>query len=272
MWEKLDALNVEAEESASILGHSEYRAVGRRVAILLSTAGVTFIGALRGEYGQYWIPPVRRWDSRTESLNDFCSRWGMEWSLDDGMAWYDFLPEGLALKEKAVTEYSYPTPLEGEYITKADWKALERSLSCGYQPTLASSILSQAHGYCDQGNLRLAFLEGVSALEVAIGDYLTRGIDVKSKESLQPFLGIGLAAQMTAISLAGGAVPTEQLKQTVEAIKIRNKVAHEGFDPPNQSLTELRALLSAVSFLLKRPSHKFPRARRTHFSGGLPTW
>ena len=53
----------------------------------------SFIHILRTNYSQYWIQDLEKWDSRNESLGRYCSkRLHLNWSLDDGKTWSDFIP------------------------------------------------------------------------------------------------------------------------------------------------------------------------------------
>jgi hypothetical protein len=72
----------------------EYVAFGKRVVKLLYEPLATAIEVLRIRYGQYWIAPLERWDSRTRTLGAYCiSVLHLEYTLDEDLDWRKFLPD-----------------------------------------------------------------------------------------------------------------------------------------------------------------------------------
>jgi len=63
----------------------------KRIIDLLYTPVSQFLTILRVRYGQYWIPEIEEWDSRTISAGIYINHFGFpHWSLDGGQTWDTF--------------------------------------------------------------------------------------------------------------------------------------------------------------------------------------
>jgi hypothetical protein len=109
--------------------------------------------------------------------------------------------------------------------------------------------------------LRLAFIEGCSAAEVAIDEYIKsnlRNTNNKAKASVAAFKKLNFPAKLlvTVGSLRG--VTPSDLDLAVMAIDVRNKIVHEADDPKPSDEVALRALMRVASKLLSGPPIRFP--------------
>jgi hypothetical protein len=126
-----------------------------------------FLNILRTNYGQYWIREIKEWDSRKESLGSYCRMLNLNWSLDEDTNWKTFQPEKSVLKLEIVLNKDF-----SEYLTEKDWIDLSKIVQEKYDPPLSVFQLMRAHQLSDEGNLKHAFIEGVSALEIALHELI----------------------------------------------------------------------------------------------------
>ena len=150
------------------------RAVGKRVVKLLYPPVASFLDILRTTYGQHWLPMLPRWDSREMSLGYYCyfviRLW---WRLNPDEPWLPFLPEP-PFSEPRAAHYHPPHPLLRQFMSEAAWRELADLVARNYRPSLAARLLAEANQHLDRGDLRFAALLGVTALEVAIDQYIQR--------------------------------------------------------------------------------------------------
>lgn len=244
----------------SIVGSEEYIAVGKRIVEFLYPPLSNFVSILRTQYGQYWLREFNAWDSRRESLGSYCSSTlGLQWS-EDGDKWDRFTPT-----ESHATIYVSKLPRRGygEYLTRADWERLSKSYKPDEPPSLATAILGRAHEFHDSGELRQSFAEAVTALEVAISEYVTKKLlqqpqTLASASNLLRDSKMGVQEKFTWVCAISGLISDEAFAATIEAIKIRNEIIHRGFIPNTSSEKALRTLLETVRIFLSLDEYKFP--------------
>jgi hypothetical protein len=217
-----------------------------------------FLDVLRFQYGQYWLPGLQAWDSRKQSLGSYCSTtlW-MNWSDDNGESWHRFIPT--ELEAIFVME---PLPGRGyaEYLTKDDWERLKKSFDPTNPPSLALSVLGKAHELRDTGHIRQSFVEGVTALELALHDFIRRNKIPKTeaKDFEDPFSRLKRKTQLLVVGTIGQMIPAADIENTVRAIDIRDGIVHEGKNPPSDSQNTLGALFRSVAALLELEEYKTP--------------
>ncbi|MDX8385516.1 MAG: hypothetical protein R8M11_03250 [Gallionella sp.] len=75
-------------------GEADYIALAKKVIELSEPHFEHIIDILRISYGQYWIEEFQKFDSRKQSIGNYCStNLGMRWSIDNGTTWTAFLPD-----------------------------------------------------------------------------------------------------------------------------------------------------------------------------------
>ena len=242
---------------ANKVGDSHYMDIGKEVVSLIQVPVVRFLDVLRTNYGQYWICRLEKWDSRELSLGAYCRRLNLEWSLDEGKTWAPFVPDNPTV-QLTVTIMKDQDFLA--YLTKDDWQELGLASPQRYTPSLSANLLASSHQFLDQDNLKHAFIEGVSALEIALGDFIRQKLDGDDflTKSISSFWQLPLNAQIVSITSAVGTIPLCDVGLTVDAIKMRNQVVHEGWEPSEDTKHALSALLRTTAALLSGPRFRFP--------------
>jgi len=255
---------------ANKVGDARYIALAKRVVKrLLYPPVARFLNILRTNYGQYWIRELEKWDSREESLGSYCQSLELKWSLDGGKTWVPFVPNKPVIMLTSTIRRSY-----SEYLTKEDWQELAKVSRKRYEPSPAAFILSLAHQFLDQGNLKHAFIEGVSALEIALNELIRQKLNDADSllDSMRAFWNLPLPAQVTAVATTLGKISLKDMEHTINAIDIRNKVIHEGWDPPDNTKVELSGLLNTAAVLLSGPRFRFPTVNPGNTKMTLEQW
>lgn len=244
------------------IGNDNYMALAKKIVQKwLHPPILKFLNILRIHYGQYWITEIEKWDLPKLRLGYSCYVLGLQWSLDEGKTWSDFIPERLMIVEDF--NDIWPSSKYTEYLTKADWQELGQIVREGYEPSLALHMLTNSRRALDQGNIKLAFIEGVTALELAISDLRKSSNDKsickflakrrKSKESREPKAVKAVKSVATICKIS-----SKDIKHTRNAVEIRNGIVHEGKSLPIKAEIELRGLLRTVVALLSGTRLKFP--------------
>lgn len=146
-----------------------------------------------------------------------------------------------------------------EYLTQRDWQDLAKAAEGVYEPSLAASLLIRAHQFADEGKYKYALIEGVSALEIALREYIRRTLDASLVNSMSAFWELPLRFQVVASAAFAGRAVLSELGPTVDVVEMRNKVVHEGWDPPDSAKRNIAALMRTASALLAGPNFKFPQ-------------
>jgi hypothetical protein len=162
-----------------------------------------------------------------------------------------------------------------EYLTQADWHDLKAAVEKRQDPSPAAQLLTNSHRLISSGELRLAVIEAVSALEVAISDAVSspiKGAD-KLTDAAAPFLNeTPLKARMiVATSLIGG-IDNETVEDALAAIELRNRVVHDGFLPEERNMKQVRAALEVATKLIPGPRIKFPVLTGSNFIAEPDVW
>lgn len=270
LFGQIEIEGLSQDESDSLrdnkLGDPNYVSLGKRVVGLLQPPVARFIDVLRINYGQYWLSRLKEWDSRTRSLGAYCSGLQLRWSLDDGGTWEKFQPDPNVQSLSVSLTESFD-----DYLTKDDWQQIARLSSDEYEPSLAEVLLGEAHELRDTGNLRHALVQGVTALEAALEQVLReraaglRAVDPDLADRLWGSWtnNISLPIRLTATATILGNPPPQDIQRAIEAIKLRDKVVHEGWRPAADDRDvelNLSKLLTVSAALLSRPTFRFPTA------------
>jgi hypothetical protein len=241
------------------VGDPSYVALGKKVVKELIYPPVAkFLDILRTNYGQYWIHRIEKWDSRKETLGSYCgSQLQLKWSLDAGKTWERFVPDKPVAKMVLIVQRRFH-----EYLTEKDWDEFGKVIREGYEPSFAAHILARTHQLFDKGDLKEALVEGVTALEVAVSEFIHERLHGAKflLDSMSAFKGLPLRAKVITILTSLDKIPYLELENTVKAIDMRNKIVHEGWNPPDKARSQLNGLLNTVAALLPGPKYRFPSA------------
>jgi len=239
-------------------GDPAYEALGKRAINLVHAEVSRFIHIIRRNYGQYWVRELEKWDSRKDTLGRYCDViLNSKWSLDDGKTWHPFVPND-PVGNLYITIESIKKRFM-QYISREDWQCLAHYWRKEYTPPPSANILLRAHELLDQGNLRHAFIEGTSAFEVALSEFMQdklRGNKILEK-SLSSFYQLSLSSQLTGIAVTLG-LDLQDIENAKKAIDIRNDIVHENHDPPPSSKDKLQGLMNVTASLIPGPNIRFP--------------
>ena len=247
----------------------EYNALRKKVATKIIQPCVNrFLSIIRSTFGQYWIRELHVWDSQKESLGNYCSMLNLRWSLDGGATWSDFVPETPTVYLTSTVRQTFD-----EYMTKDDWDDLAEILNSGYEPSQGCLLLMQAHRSKDQGDTVYAFVEGVTALEVAIAEAVRRNVTSKAlTHSIQSFWTLKLPAQLALIASIAADVTHDDIEHAATAVGIRNKIVHDGKKPSANADKHLAGLFRTVAALLSGPTCCFPSANPGNLVQPIEKW
>ncbi len=258
--------------TSNLTGDANYVSLGKEIVKKIQPLIASFLRILRIRYGQYWLNDFLPFDSRSGSIGGYCSSLRMKWSLDGKTDWKDFIPDQPALHMTSTFTRDYAS--YRNYITEEDWNQIRKEASKEYSPSLSMSILIKSCEYLDQGDLKRAILEGVTALELATGEYLrdklgTLGL---TANDLGKFNEIRKRDKSMLVAALSGKVSSTEIKNIDEIITIRNGIIHEGKDPPPNVETMLRSLINAVSKLIENKDFRFPKANHGNALQDVSIW
>lgn len=234
---------------------------GKRIVKIIYPPIAKFINILRTNYGQYWLRELAKWDSRSQSLGSYCAGLGMRWSLDEGKHWFKFVPNERIASSNMTIVLASDESYKRELLTRDDWFELPSHINSDYEPSLAALIISRAYELCQQGHLRQAFIEGVTALEVTLYEYVRRRRSTNSVVAgcVDQFQALSLPVKVATLAALSGNVSSDDVEATITAYKIRNEIVHEGDDPSDDDNDKLLALLSTAATFVGGPKFRFPR-------------
>jgi hypothetical protein len=230
--------------------------LGKRVVGLITPTIRKLVQVLKVKYGQYWLADVDDWDSRTNSLGSFCSSLQLRWSHDGTSNWNDFRPTAnvTMLTGHFRTDYSF-------YPEEKDWPEVAALCASGYEPTTAGELLSHAHRLLDQGHLKYAIIEAVSALEVSLSEHVKTNYTGRARELLASDAKAGDTRRLPVrTALIAGMIPgidRADLESALKIIEVRNNIIHEGKGADPSLGADVQALLRVVAGVLQVGRFKF---------------
>lgn len=244
------------------IGSGEYKDFGKNIIQkCLSPNLRDFLRILRVRYGQYWVPQLPEWDSRSESLGAYCnSKLHLEYKLGGQEKWKDFLPT----RPSETATFTTTTSEEewSKFLTQQDWKEIQELVYSETQPSSMSEVyLIKTHKLTDQEKFRRAFISGVTALELACDNLIEEqleGLNFKNNVKNKFEQGLSLKDQMTILANKKD-INGPEIAKAREAVKIRNDIIHEGKSPPKNPEDQLRALIVVVSKLMLEEIIKLPK-------------
>lgn len=226
-----------------------------------------FLNVLRVDYGQYWIREMPEWDSRETSLGRYYRHeLFAKWSLDGGENWSYFVPNKPLIRinhERNDEEYQ-------KFITEEDWynlpnKADEREN--GDSLNTSEDLLVETHRLNNNGKFKLAFIRGVTLLEVAtervveprLEKYTSVIEGSLSIKEIKPNLG-GLKYLVAIVATPLENTTESEIEKTLQAIDTRNHIVHEDESMPDKSESQeqLLALLSVARSIMSREEINLP--------------
>lgn len=239
------------------IGSKEYKDLGNRIAKIIDPVLKKFLYLLRIHFGQYWLPEYEKYDSTKKSIGEHLRFLFISWSNDGGKTWNNFNPDN---EHAAIAVEMASTGSFKKLITNKDWKNLQGFMNEDYEESLAAITLARTHQYLDQKDIRHAFFEGITALELSMEEFIRKRIKDKKIliDNIQSFWNLPLRAKIISIATTLD-LPSEEVENTVTTIIWRNKIIHDGWEPEfYEARKYLFSLLHVTSKLLSGPEFKFP--------------
>lgn len=231
-----------------------YVALGKRVISALQPRLANFISTLRNQYGQYWLEELPAWDSRKNTLGTYCSSvLSLVWWNERARDWRRFLPTNSG---STITFEMPPARGYAEYLTEDDWRRLQRS-RCLTDVSTEVQLLGNATRALDFGEFRQSFIEAVSALELIIARRLTASGEM-AKRAVQSFLDHERQNAQVAVVLLTTDASDNEIEEVLQALKVRNRVAHEGYLPSAAEAIALRSVMRTIQRLAGLDEIKCP--------------
>ena len=265
LYGKIFIKDLKSEEVKAVvenkLDDEEYIKVGKKITKIINKDIIPFINYLRNHCGQYWVKELHPWNSQAESLGSYFMRISAKWSVDESAEWQKFLPD--KLESRAVVTINLDSDYS-PYLSKDNWLSLESFNPEQCNDSLSIKLLSRAHQLNDEGNIRQSFVEGVTSLELALNEFFQKRVNLgKSlRREMKSFWQLPLHAQLTTVASCLPNSSHDDIEIAIRAIRVRNKIVHEGFNPRNDFETKkiIKALFRIISKLLSDIDLKFPSA------------
>lgn len=256
-------------------GSEAYEDLGEHVVRSIYFPLNAFINCIRLNLGQYWIrpvsePPLPELDGGEVSLGAYCYDRGMHWSLHYEGEWTEFLP--FVPNEREGPTTSFEARIIGgkeEFISQDDWENLsdtvEENKDYNRDLSVAAEVLLVARELAEAGKIRHALLEGYASLELAVEAFVERkseGLTADLRQAATNPLSNGLPLKsQVALLLTDTDIPSDELEGTIQAIKYRNQIAHEGGWTRNEYIepeAAFHSLKKTVSYMLPQSPIRFP--------------
>jgi hypothetical protein len=247
-------------QAGPLLGRLVYRNPPKSAISVINDSKTSIsklLNIYRLNFGQYWVPLLKQWDSREDSLGAYCKHMYIKCSLDSGSTWLTFLPDdpisNVQLTVNMDRHYR-------EYITEKDWKNIPKLLYDRLSPTTAEIFFNRACDNNNKGEYRTALIDAVTSLELAIEEFIRRNTLLTNTlaKDMSAFRGLPLKARMITLLLVIKKNSTDEIEKAVEAIELRNKTVHDGQNPPNDTDARLSCLLQVITSFLPAPFYRFP--------------
>lgn len=239
------------------MGDSYYISLGKRIVSLIQPPISNFLRILRIRYGQYWLPKLPPFDSRHSSLGSYCGNMRLQWSLDK-KNWSDFIPDSMVLRITSTIVRDYAG--YRNYTSEEDWNEIKSKIKEEYSPSDVMELLMQSWEHHDQRNTKFAILDGVTALELAVDELLRKGLNKMNIQfnKVDEFNNTQrLPVKTMIVTALKENIKPQEIEDTLEAIKIRNDIVHEGKSPPSDAGKRLVGLINTISKLMENREFRF---------------
>jgi hypothetical protein len=241
------------------VGSEEYVALGKRIVDFLYPPLGEFIELLRNQYGQYWLPMLRSWNSETLSLGSYCAHtlW-LEWREHEDQSWREFHP---TIPSGILTEPQLPGREWGEYLTETDWRHIQKTFNPKQSMPLALRLIGRAHELRDLGHWKEAFVQAASAVELAVEYFLAARASEQSEDgrsAMNRLVGLPLKTRIWILATASSLVSEATLGDALRAIDTRNEIVHEGKQPTDKDMRIFPELLNCAKAFLGLDELKTP--------------
>jgi len=254
---------ISGEEIAAVRagrrGDGHYERLGKRVVAFIADPVAALVALLRTRYGQYWLREIRAWDSRRESLGNYCAGLQLKWRERAGDRWRNFRPTDSIVQ---LTGTISPEEAYRQFLEEEDWRGLSEAKELTAMPDVALQLLPGVQRLRQLGHTEAALVQVISALELAVDRFVKNrraALSKLGKAATQNFGEYGSASYRVAIlALAGDLVPAETLERVITAIDRRNTIVHEGGRLSSDADGHFDAVVDCIRALLELSKLKFP--------------
>ena len=193
-----------------------------------------FIDAVRYSTQEYWVERARYQDILSYNV----SYWDGKKRYPAGRMMIDTGVGGIRIGGK-------PFQIKEEKLDE-----LKEMLSKELPLDASRIFLLNSKDACLQEDFRLAMIEGVAALEIVLYNFIKvqgKNLDIAEKELEEFIVKVGLTGNITivmkALSKDLEQIDKDTLRECTGAIRIRNKILHEGLMDVGSTDTEKRILV-----------------------------
>ena len=223
-----------------------YESLGREVmnaAIQTLDKLLTFFRVVKG---QFWIPQT--YFDPEDIAGFFDSSKAIVRS--EAWDWVGWSPSLLGISKSTIIIWTW------RKIRAVDWESLDSFLQSQKLPPLPLELLAASELLEAEKRTRVALMEGVTALEVAVQQFLSSShqrsnktlladLEINSTKALYEKLGLrGTLAVLLPLLLSDEELPRDMLHKAIKAIEVRGVVVHRGKREVEQN--ELRQHLNAL--------------------------
>lgn len=251
------------------LGDGDFIKLGKIIAQKIEPPLNNFLNIIRVKYAQYWIRMLEPFDSRRSSIGGYFQSLQTDCSVDDGKTWSQFVPDQPRQSATIMMGGNFHY-----YLSQEDWSVVKTISNDKFDPSIAMNCLIQSHQYADQGSLKHAIIEGVTALELSIEEFFQKKLEGNEifLKKIGEFKQLRLPTKTTMIATAIG-ISKKELEDALEIIEIRNNIAHEGTSTETFAVQiKLQALLNVVSTLIFGSKYRFPAANHGNSIKPVEEW
>lgn len=223
-----------------------YKALGREVMGAANQTLDIVLAFFRVVKGQFWIPQLYFDPDDLAAFYASSSAAVRSETWD----WVRWKPSLVGVIKTEVVDWAW------RKARPNDWERLNDFLQAQERPSLTLELMAASELLESEGRARVALIESIAALEVAVRRFLTSthqatnesllaDLDVRSVEALYEKLGLrGTLAVLLPLLLSDKELPRETLRMSIKAVEIRGAVVHRGKRKLEKD--EIRPLLHAV--------------------------
>ncbi|MBZ5678431.1 MAG: hypothetical protein LAP61_29710 [Acidobacteriia bacterium] len=219
-----------AREAAAGQFKDSYEALGRSVMAAATEVLQGVLTFFRVIKGQFWIPQLR---FDPENMAGFCAL-SSAVVRSEAWDWVRWKPSLVGIVRSEARDWGW------RRLRQGDWTELHQFVQATKKPPVALELLAESERLEQDGSTRLALIESVAALEVAVRQYLAtrpRGnheallddLQLSSVDALFEKLGLrGTLAVLLPLLLSDQELPRDLLRISIKAVELRGVVVHRG--------------------------------------------
>lgn len=120
--------------------------------------------------------------------------------------------------------------------------------------------MTRTHQFIEDNHLREAIIQAVTALEVALNEFIHRKTRLNKmlSEHLHGFGALGLPARLSTVATLSGALTAMQVESALKLAEMYQRIVRDGWEPAATAREEVRHAMQTIAALLDGPAFKFP--------------